>query len=71
MVSKISARNMVEGKVTKITKGEVMTRVEIEISKGPTVLSSVITTDAASDLDIKEGDLVTAIIKSTEVMIGK
>ena len=37
----------------------------------PTVVTSVITSDAVDKLGIKEGDEVFAIVKSTEVMIGK
>ena len=70
MPSKISARNQLKGKITKVTKDAVMTSVEVEITT-PVKVTSVITSNSAEDLNLKVGDVVSAIIKSTEVMIGK
>ena len=67
---KISARNNIKGKVLDVKEGAVMAKVTIDIGNG-NVISSVITTDSVKELDIKKGDDVFAIIKSTEVMIGK
>jgi len=66
----ISARNKIEGTITEITLGSVMAKVKIDIGNG-NVISSVITIESVSDLDLKAGDVVYAIVKSTEVMIGK
>ena len=49
--------------------GDVISKVKVLIE--PTVVTSVITSDAVDKLEIKEGDEVFAIVKSTEVMIGK
>ena len=70
---KISARNQVKGKIKTIKKGGVVSRVEIEVppSSKPLKMVAVITNDAVEDLDLQVGDEVSAIIKSTEVMIGK
>jgi molybdopterin-binding protein len=70
MPSRISARNQLKGKVTKVQKDPVMTSVEVEVAT-PLKITSVITSNSAEDLNLKVGDTVTAIIKSTEVMIGK
>jgi molybdate transport system regulatory protein len=67
---KISARNSIKGKVTNVKEGAVMAKVTIDIGNG-NVITSVVTTDSVKELDIKTGDEVVAIIKSTEVMIGK
>lgn len=67
---RISARNKIIGRVTKIKKDPVVAHVEIE-SSTPVRIVSVITSDATDDLGLKVGDKVTAIIKSTEVMIAK
>jgi molybdopterin-binding protein len=67
---KISARNKIEGKVIEVTKGAVMAKVLIDIGNGKTI-NSVITVDSVTDLDLKSGDDVFAVIKSTEVMIAK
>jgi molybdopterin-binding protein len=66
----ISARNKIKGIIRDIKPGVVMAKVTIEIPGG-TLLSSVITRDSVDDLRLKPGDEVYAIIKSTEVMIGK
>jgi molybdopterin-binding protein len=66
----LSARNKIKGKIKDIKLGSVMAKISIEIAGG-TTLSSVITVDSAQDLKLKVGDEVYAIVKSTEVMIGK
>ena len=67
---KLSARNQLNGKITNVEKGAVMSNVKIEISE-PGVITAVITKESAEKLGLSEGDDVTAIIKSTEVVIGK
>ncbi|KAF5414177.1 MAG: hypothetical protein C5S49_07185 [Candidatus Methanogaster sp.] len=67
---KISARNQIEGVVKKIEKGEVASTVKIEII-GSAILTSMLTKEAVEDLDLKEGDKVEAVIKSTEVLVMK
>ena len=66
----ISARNQLNGKVTGVDLGAVMANVKIEISE-PGVITAVITKESVEKLGLKEGDDVTAIIKSTEVIVGK
>ena len=66
----ISARNKMKGTIEEITLGSVMAKVKINIGNG-NVISSVITIESVSDLELKTGDEVYAIVKSTEVMIGK
>ena len=67
---KLSARNQLKGKITSVDLGTVMANVKIEISE-PNVITAVITKESAEKLGLTEGDDVTAIIKSTEVIIGK
>lgn len=67
---KISARNRIIGRVASIEKGTVAAIIKIEIET-PCIITSFITREAVEDLDIKEGDMVKAVIKSTEVMISK
>ncbi len=66
---KISARNQMKGKVLDIEKGDLVAKVRIQIE--PATVTAVITKEAAEALDIKKNDKVTAIVKATEVMIGK
>ncbi|MGD9778975.1 TOBE domain-containing protein [Methanomethylovorans sp.] len=65
----LSARNRIPAKVIEVEKGDLASRVKVSIEAA--VLSSLITTEAVEKLDIKEGDEVFAVIKSTEVLIGK
>ncbi|MBP1907876.1 molybdenum-dependent transcriptional regulator [Methanolobus bombayensis] len=64
----ISARNKIPAKVIKVEKDGLVAKVRLEIN--PSALTSVITSEAVERLDIKEGDNVFAIVKSTEVLIG-
>jgi len=66
---KISARNMLKGKVNRIVKGPVSTEVSVQLPGGD-VLVSVITSTSAENLDLKEGKEVYVVIKSTNVMIA-
>ena len=66
----ISARNQLKGKVTGVELGSVMANIKIEISE-PDVITAVITKESAEKLGLTEGADVCALIKSTEVIIGK
>jgi molybdate transport system regulatory protein len=67
---KLSARNQFKGKVVAVEKGVITAKVKVEV-KMPVTVTAVITKEAVEDLDIKVGDEVTAIVKSTEIMIAK
>ena len=66
----LSARNQLKGKIQSVDNGAVMANIKIEVSE-PNVITAVITKESAEKLGLKEGDDVSAIIKSTEVIIGK
>ncbi len=65
----ISARNQLKGKVKEIKKGPVSTEVVIDVN-GAEIVSSI-TTGSAESLSLNIGDDVVAIIKASNVMIGK
>jgi len=65
----ISARNQLTGRITSIELGEVMAHVTVRVGKN--VIESVITRRSVEQLGLKKGDTVTAVIKSTEVMLMK
>jgi len=67
---KISARNMLKGTVESVDAGLIMASVKIKI-ESPDVITAIITKEAAENLGIKEGDTVAALVKATEVMVGK
>ena len=66
----LSARNQLNGKITNVELGAVMANIKIEISE-PNTITAVITKESAEKLGLAENDEVCAIIKSTEVIIGK
>ena len=66
----LSARNQLKGKITNVELGKVMANIKIEV-EDPNVITAVITKESAERLGLAEGDDVTALIKSTEVIIGK
>lgn len=66
---KLSARNMLKGTVAEIEMGSVNVVVKVDLGGGQ-IMSSMITMDACKDLDLKVGDEVYAIIKSSNVILG-
>ena len=68
-IMEISARNQLKGTIKQITRGSVNGEVLVDIG-GQTVTSSI-TLASIDRLALKVGDSVTAIVKATDVMIGK
>jgi molybdopterin-binding protein len=69
MTMTLSARNRLVGKVTEIEFGGVVAHVVMRV--GDNVIASVITKRSAEEMKLKVGDTVSAVIKSTEVMLEK
>jgi len=67
---KISARNVFEGKVQSITKGAVNAEVALVLTGGEHVVS-IITNSSVDSLNLTTGKAAYAIIKASEVIIGK
>jgi len=65
----LSARNRLEGKIVELQLGGVMAHVVVRV--GDNLIESVITKRSADEMQLKVGDTVSAIIKSTEVMLEK
>jgi molybdopterin-binding protein len=65
----LSARNQFKGTVKSVKLGGIMA--EIIVTVGDLELVSAITRTSAEQMGLKPGDQVTAIIKSTEVLIDK
>jgi molybdopterin-binding protein len=66
---KISARNILKGKVKGIVHGAVNSEVIVELPGGVEI-TSIITKHSADNLDLKEGHEVYAVIKATSVMLA-
>jgi molybdopterin-binding protein len=69
-VMEISARNQLKGTVKNIVTGGVMAEVTIDIGNGQEIVS-VITKTSAERLGLAPGVEVTAVIKSSEVMLAR
>lgn len=67
--TRISGRNQLLGTVVGMTIEGLLAKVVIAI--GSQRVTAIITADAARDLDLKLGDTAVALIKATEVMVGK
>jgi len=67
---KLSARNQIQGKIVGVQKGQTTAHVRIDIGNG-VVITSSITNEAVDDLRLKDGDTAIAIVKASDVMIGK
>jgi molybdopterin-binding protein len=64
---KISARNQLLGTVETVNLCVVTAKVGVRV--GDNLIESVITRQSAEEMNIKVGQRVTAVIKSTEVML--
>ncbi len=66
---RISARNILKGKVKKVVPGAVNSEVVIELSGGAEIVS-IITKSSARTLGLKKGKAVYAVVKASNVMIA-
>ena len=65
---KISARNLLKGRIVEVTKGATTAHVKLDV--GGTVITSSITNAAVDDLKLAPGKDAYAVIKASDVMIG-
>ena len=66
---KLSARNLLKGKVVKVVKGAVNTEVTLELPGGEELVS-IITNASADALSLAEGKPAYAVIKATNIMVA-
>ncbi|WP_457622432.1 TOBE domain-containing protein [Persephonella sp.] len=66
---RISAENRIKGKITRVIKGDVNS--EVKISAGNTVITGIVTSESVEKLDLKEGKEVLAVIKASDIIVGK
>jgi molybdopterin-binding protein len=67
---KLSARNQIKGTVIEVFKGQTIAHVRLDVGNG-IIITSSITNEAVDDLALKRGDAAVAIIKASDVLIGK
>ncbi len=66
---KISARNVLKGKVVGVTAGAVNAEIVIELAGGDQIIS-MITKESAEKLGLDKGKAVYAVIKASNVMVA-
>ena len=66
---KLSARNLLKGKVVEIEKGQTTAHVRLDIGDGKTITASI-TNLAVDDLGLRSGQQAYAVIKASNVMIA-
>ncbi len=66
----LSARNQLRGKVKSVKAGTIMAEVVIDLGGGQELVAEI-TRGSVRRLGLKRGDTVTAIVKSTSIMVGK
>jgi molybdate transport system regulatory protein len=67
--TRLSTRNILTGRIIKLTMGAVNTEVMLELSGGIT-LCAIITNGSAENLALRERDHVCAICKSSDIILG-
>ena len=67
---KISARNVLKGKVKQVVHGAVNSEITIELKGGEEIVS-VITKSSAEKLKLKKGKPIFAVIKASNVMVAE
>jgi len=68
-IMKISARNIIPGKITNLKKGPVSSAITLEIAPGIEIVSTI-TSESAAGLKLKKNQKAYAIIKASSVIIG-
>ena len=67
---KLSARNQLEGVISEIRKGAVISIVKIEV-RNPAIVCATITNEAVDELGLRVGAQAVAIVKASDVIVGK
>jgi molybdopterin-binding protein len=66
---RLSTRNQLKGRVESLWPGSVMTIVNVVLDGGQLITASI-AKDGVEELDLSEGDSITVLIKSTDVMLA-
>ena len=67
---KLSARNVLKGRVVKVIRGQTTAHVKIEVGGGSVVTASI-TVEAVDELGLRAGDVAYAVIKASDVIVAK
>ena len=66
---KLSARNVLKGKVKSVKRGPISSLVVLEVAPGVEIVSTI-TADSSAVLKLKKGQTAYAVIKASSVMVG-
>jgi len=67
---KLSARNVLPGTIVDVKRGATTSHVRIDIGGG-TIVTASITNEAVDELGLRAGDSAAAVIKASDVIVGK
>jgi molybdopterin-binding protein len=67
---RISARNVIKGRIVEVVKGATTAHVKLDVGGG-TLITASITNEAIEELRLAKGDAAYAVIKASDVMVGK
>jgi molybdopterin-binding protein len=67
---RLSARNVLKGRVVKVIRGATTAHVKIDVGGGSVVTASI-TVEAVDELGLREGDSAYAVIKASDVIVAK
>lgn len=65
---KLSARNVIRGKIVEVVKGQTTAHVRLDVNG--TIIIAAITNEAVDELGLKKGMSAAAVVKASDVMIG-
>lgn len=65
---KISARNILKGKIIDVVEGATTAHVRIKV--GDALITASITNEAVAELGLKKGMEASAVIKASDVMVA-
>jgi molybdopterin-binding protein len=68
-IMKLSARNILKGRVKNIKRGPISSLVVLEIAPKIEIVSTI-TTESAANLKLKRGQTAYAVIKASSVLVG-
>jgi molybdate transport system regulatory protein len=67
--ARFSARNRIDGTISRLTPGAVNTEVVLDLAGGGSI-AAIITNDSAQALELAEGKSATAMFKASSVIVG-
>ncbi len=67
---KLSARNVLRGRVVSVVRGATTAHVKLDLGAG-TIVTASITNEAVDELRLAAGDAAYAVVKASDVMVGK